>query len=360
MSDLHLVQFSDPQLFVETVKAGDHSFFNFTLGSLFDSLDEEQVRIRNLTDTSRSLFGVYKGDTLLYVYNVSQFPDVAKSCCSITLTKIADDFAWVLSSPLVSKFELDIAQTSPAVYLLASRLPTMINPKSLDAIVGQADLVAPFLVLWETQLAEDGIHVESISAVPTSYKSKITYATLATIPPPSPVFASYRIGLAAMNDIDELAHLYVGFTGVRDPNSTSLDDAQGHMKAWVQLGQIWVCRLDGDIAGYIATGRTTPRTVAIRNVYVAPKHRRKGIAEAMTRAVTRYMLGAEPLGFEGAPTGGPPTGPKEQVCLNVAEEHVARLYKKCGFLLGDDDRDPVTGAKGWIYSSFQTIAMSHH
>ena len=67
MSDLHFIQFSDPRLFVEAVKASDHSFFNFTLGSLLDSLDEEQVRIRNLTDASRLLFGVYKGDVLVYV-----------------------------------------------------------------------------------------------------------------------------------------------------------------------------------------------------------------------------------------------------------------------------------------------------
>ena len=69
------------------------------------------------------------------------------------------------------------------------------------------------------------------------------------------------------------------------------------------------------------------------------------------------MLGAEPLGFEGAPAGGPVLGTKEQVCLNVAEDHVARLYRRCGFLLGDDDRDPVTGRMGWISSSVRTVEV---
>lgn len=68
MSDLHFAQFTDPQLFVEAVKDSDHSFFNFTLGSLLDSLDSEQTRLRKLTETSRLLFGVFKGDVLMYVH----------------------------------------------------------------------------------------------------------------------------------------------------------------------------------------------------------------------------------------------------------------------------------------------------
>lgn len=56
-----------------------------------------------------------------------------------------------------------------------------------------------------------------------------------------------------------------------------------------------VCRIDGDIEGYVATDRETKRTIAIRNVFVSLNHRSKVAAEAMTRAVTRFMLGAERL-----------------------------------------------------------------
>ncbi|EPS99052.1 hypothetical protein FOMPIDRAFT_112188 [Fomitopsis schrenkii] len=47
-----------------------------------------------------------------------------------------------------------------------------------------------------------------------------------------------------------------------------------------------------DVAGYLLLGRNTPRTVAIRNVFVAPEHRRRGLAETMVGAVTRACLGA--------------------------------------------------------------------
>ena len=63
--------------------------------------------------------------------------------------------------------------------------------------------------------------------------------------------------------------------------------------------------------------------------------------------MTRYYLGAQPLGFEGAPGTPPKGGFKEQICLNVEDPGAAIVYTRCGFMLGDEARDPSTGKLGW-------------
>lgn len=65
MSDLRFFQFTEPQIFLEAVEPHDHSFLNYTLGPVLESFEVEQIRLRGLTDASRHLFGVYKGDALL-------------------------------------------------------------------------------------------------------------------------------------------------------------------------------------------------------------------------------------------------------------------------------------------------------
>ena len=67
MAELRLVHFTDPKGFLEAVKTSDHSFFNFTLGQVLDSLDEEQIKVRKLTEASTTLLGVYEADVLMYV-----------------------------------------------------------------------------------------------------------------------------------------------------------------------------------------------------------------------------------------------------------------------------------------------------
>lgn len=202
------------------------------------------------------------------------------------------------------------------------------------------------------EMRSQGLRIE---VLPPFFRAKVTYATLATIPPPPPRLSQYRIEPATARDVEPLAQLFVEFMSDTPVRKLPLDDARTKMALFVRLGQIWLCRVDGEIAGYCATGRMTPRTGAIRNVYVSPKHRRKGIAEAFTRALTRYLLGAEPLGFEGAPPGPPPQGIKHEIALNVAEDHVERLYKRCGFLLPEDDCDPATGRRGWFDSTYRGV-----
>ena len=65
MTGLRVVRSSNPHEFLEAVKGSDDSFMNFPLGSLMDSMDEHQIRVRNITEDSRRLVGVYNGDTLV-------------------------------------------------------------------------------------------------------------------------------------------------------------------------------------------------------------------------------------------------------------------------------------------------------
>ena len=234
--------------------------------------------------------------------------------------------------------------------LLVSHVASEIEPKSFDKVFGPARLVDQFVETWAAELRSKGVQLE---VPPPFWRSKVSYATLASIPPPSPAFAQYRIELATEEDINVLGEYYADFSSARPADAMFIEEGRAKMKVSVPLGEIWVCRLNGEIAGYCATGRVTNNTIAIRNVYVSRRHRRKGVAEAMTRAMTRYFLGATPLGFEGALAAVPREGVKREVCLNVAEEHVERLYKRCGFLFGEPD--PESGKTAWYPTTFRGI-----
>jgi len=91
------------------------------------------------------------------------------------------------------------------------------------------------------------------------------------------------------------------------------------------------------LVGYLLLGRNTPRTVAIRNVFISLEHRKRGLAEMMVRAVTRACFGAssllcddmkleDPVDVE-MKVGVPGWGTKSAVCLLVSKPAVARIYR---------------------------------
>lgn len=336
MASLRVATFTDPREFVEAVKDDDDCYWNFALGSLMDSLREEETKARDeITQYSRTIVCVFDGNAL-----------------TLVLVQVPGNFAWSLACP--SDRITSEADTRAATSLLAASLASIVDPRSLDKLFGPQFVVDIFLEEWIIYAQAHRIHIENC---PIVFRSKASFATLSTLPPPPPILSKYKIELANSGDAEALAHLYVEFLRPT-PAALSLDDAKKWMEGSIRLGQIWVCRVHDELAGYVATGRATPRTVAIRNVYVSPQHRRKGIAEAMTTATTRYLLGAQPLGFEGAPEGPPADGVKQEICLNVLEDFVERLYKTCGFLLGENDRDPVSGKKGWFATTLRTVQIT--
>ncbi|KAH9928192.1 uncharacterized protein B0H18DRAFT_1001778 [Fomitopsis serialis] len=90
----------------------------------------------------------------------------------------------------------------------------------------------------------------------------------------------------------------------------------------------------------------------VRHLFVHPAHRRRGLAETMVRAVTRACLGASlSLSPSGAEASGdaavrvdlPGCGVKRSVCLFYQDPGAARMYRRCGFVVDEDARDPATG-----------------
>ncbi|CAL1705630.1 unnamed protein product [Somion occarium] len=386
MSDYQLVNFTNPDDFVEATKKYDDCWMNFAFGALMDSLDASQAEgQRRWGPQERTLVAVYKGDSLL-----------------VTLTKIAKDFSWVLSHPrdaIISEDEFpSIAQ------LLATSLPSILSPTTppsssdllkLDKVIGPESLVDTFLNTWVSHLPSlnPPIHLQLID--PPYFQSRFSYATIETVPPPSPAFSSekYDIALASTEeDALELASFYVEFKA-RGPLPATHEEGLAIMKDAIKGKRLWCCRLKDSlepsaifpehkdagitritasanssaIAGYVMVGRETPRTIAVRNVYVSPTFRRKGVAEALVRAVTRYYLDAQPLGFnirgiqghtkDDAEEGKLVEGVirKQEVCLNVVDEGAKRLYIRCGFLLDDNARDPKSGRSGYFPSIWRGV-----
>ncbi|KAI0762549.1 hypothetical protein C8Q74DRAFT_1290988 [Fomes fomentarius] len=352
MEHLHFVRFSDPKALLDATKQYDDSFMNFCRGSLLDYLsnpNKSQGPEDNLEDKPAYLLAIYRGDNLL-----------------IALTKNSQDsqdFAWMMS--MTSTAALTPSLLAAATTLLArSTLSVIPDPLALEKIIGPADVVDRFLESYAMlTLQEHGVRVR---ITPGLFGSRMSYATRASLPPLPAVPPPYIITLATVDDVPGLAPLYAAFR----LNSVwgevvSTEAATASMKGQVTRGLVWSCRLasDGPPVGYVSLGRVTPRTIAIRNVFVLEEHRRKGIAETVVRAVVRYYLGAHPYGVGGLPDGPPAEGLKVEVCLNVAEAGAERVYKRAGFLFpdreGDTPRgvDPTTGRPSWYSVASRDLAL---
>ncbi|RPD81546.1 hypothetical protein L226DRAFT_527822 [Lentinus tigrinus ALCF2SS1-7] len=256
---------------------------------------------------------------------------------------------------------------APATSLLASSTLTHLssNPLVLDRIVGPDTVVEPFLTTWSALLLSLNLRVHIHSGSGTAFNgSRVSYATRASLKPPpsaspapSPPFP-HPIVQASTADLETIAQLYIAFQA-DEPwhrtirRSAALACIEGPVKA----GLVWYVPIDGPpggAAGYVLLGRASPRTIAIRNVFVSRSHRRKGVAEAMVRGVTRYYLNAPPHGVRPLKEGPPAVGFKEEVHLNVSDESAERVYRRAGFLFPDRSGDvvaggvdPVSGRKSW-------------
>jgi len=261
--------------------------------------------------------------------------------------KHAKDFSWMMAMPshVDPQYDSDASDIALGAQLLAELLSTIIQPSLVDKVLGPATAVNAFVDAWVNRMETQGIRLKK----PDPYfLSRACYATRSTLPPPSAAFADHQVSLASGPEtIESLVPLFVEFMRL-GPHPVTPEIGHTIMREAVEAQRIWFCRFQGVVAGYILLGRITPRTIAIRNVFTLPDHRRKGIAEALVRGVTRYYLGAQPLGFEGPPTAISDKETKKEVCLNVSDPTVMKIYSRCGFMLGEDERDPDNGQRGWF------------
>lgn len=250
----------------------------------------------------------------------------------LTLTLIARDFAWILSDVRNANSSGAAINTDSlsSVLALASSLQQVIDPREMHKVFGPESLIIAFTEALTGHRRSRGELVKAVDY----FQGTVLCATAATLPP-NPHYSHHRITLAvSASDAEAIAPLYVEFTQGFSVVAT-ISQAQRKMEDALDMKGLWRCQVDGELAGFLVIGRFTPRTASIKNVFVHPEHRRKGVGEAMVMTVTRYYLGVGPLGLNGAPEEGPGRGVKQEICLNAVDEGAKRLYGRCGFVLCD-------------------------
>ncbi|KAK7694007.1 hypothetical protein QCA50_003583 [Cerrena zonata] len=281
---------------------------------------------------------------------------------SLLLSKIEGDFTCNITHP--RHISLSIDDLEQGFTALSNSLPSILSQKAaitpailskLDKVMGPASLAEPFVRSWVSYINAN--YSARMKAVDRHFSPDISYATLATIPPPSSTFSSekYDIRRATEENIEELTPLYRDFSReVWHPNHVvAVEVAVKALRQATGRKQLWFAyhnhpdQQDGSktAAGFLLLGRETPRTIAIRNMFISPAFRRKGIAEALVRAATRFYLGAKPLGFDLQEPGS--IHPKDEICLNVNDPGAKRLYIRCGFQFEGEHVDAVSKKKKW-------------
>ncbi|KAI0739370.1 hypothetical protein C8Q80DRAFT_178453 [Daedaleopsis nitida] len=337
-SKLRVVDSADTRSFLDATESWDHSFMNFCLGTVHLYARKADAQTQEAQNVH--LHMLYRADELL-----------------IAMTRMPSDFAWVMGIPstAVEAFERDAGLLASATTVLAQTLLAKLpDPLNLDKIIGPKVAVESLYSTYCSLLSQRGIRVNLDYG---KFNVNDCYMTRASLPPlpAAPRGSPFTVVPATTDDLEVVGLLYIGFQLDTPWKAVvSRQQALTVVTQPVSDGLVWVCHVDGVVVGYVMLGRVTARTIAVRNVYVAKEHRRKGIAEAMMQTVTRYCLGVPVAGPEGVPDGPPPYGWKEQVSLNVEDLGAARIYKRVGFLLPDLEGgvptggvDPVTGRRGW-------------
>lgn len=335
MSILQVKVFSNTNSFVDVLSShDDDSFVGFPLGSLLDAVSPstggEEVQ-------GRYLFAV-----------------IDQGRPTLSLSRSSTDSPWILGRSRHARRVTDDVTTDLAINALASAVSDIppFSTAGSEVFIGQEDVLDGLLNEITSILRKRGIPAHP--SLP-SFRSKVSYVTADVIsaPAPLPHVPNLCIALATASDVDELVSHYLDFV-VHGPQSATPEIARKVMQSSIQRREVWVCRAGtiSQIVGYCAVGRATGRTIAIRNVYVSPQHRRQGIGEFMTRILTRLYLGVPLELYAGAldfSDASPPQGIKSEVCLNVADDRVEAMYRRCGFLFGASV--PGSPDDAWIVSA---------
>ena len=230
----------------------------------------------------------------------------------------------------------------------------------LDGIMGPTSLTEPFLRHWITQFASSHDITMKLN-----FLCKVSYATRDTIPPLSPTFSSntYQVCRATEADIEEMIPMYVDFVAGVLHSTIPQEKAREVLRIAANRNRLWFIYYQDPnqpatpktITSFIRVGRDTPKSIAIINAYVSPVFRKKGIAEALVRAVTRFYLGAKPLGFDYQ--GNELLQPKDEVCLGVIDPGAERVYIRSGFQFEGDSVDATTGRKRWFPATYFELQL---
>lgn len=204
-------------------------------------------------------------------------PDVPKLV--LTLSIVGKLFPAALASSLdphnLAPSVLEEATTALASAVDAIGLPTA----RLTAVVGPRALADPFVDAWA---ALRGLK-RNPKPLLHMYLSFVTSATLrAPIREPT----NMHVGLAQLQDLDEISRMCHAFAA-RGSHPMTEQMAASHAKSLIDGGQLYACTVDGELLGITAATRPTPGVRAISKVWTNEVARGKGIAEAMVREVCK-------------------------------------------------------------------------
>ncbi|KZT69776.1 hypothetical protein DAEQUDRAFT_726079 [Daedalea quercina L-15889] len=361
-SPLRSVRFHSAEDFVDEVKPYDSAFMAFTLGMAMDfvafgapSKDPKTAPTPTPGTDDGAFYAIYGGDHLILV---------------------------LIQTPLRPAHFLGYPSPPPAPILAAAcaRLAKAVAPRSLSHQVGgPRDAVMAFLA-----------SLPDVRTSPKPFSCTACSARLGTLPDPDPAPAPhpegqpaedapperrYLIRNALPGDALALVPLALEFSaaaGSASAGAPSPGRVRADMRAAAERGLLYVISerprasdaqdsgkgeaSSPELAGYLLLGFATPRAVAVRHVFVHPAHRRRGLAESLVGAVTRACLGARPRRDGAGATASadvdvdvqvdvPGCGAKSAVRLLYKDPGAARVYRRCGFVVDEDARDPVTGAK---------------
>ncbi|KAI0333579.1 hypothetical protein GY45DRAFT_1297048 [Cubamyces sp. BRFM 1775] len=336
MEDPRCVRFASIEAAIEATASYDDGFMNFCVGALHDhlqkSLEEEQYK-----NTEGYFFGIYRGENLELMLAL----------------QATYDPTWKLFCPHNRQDSLTPPFLDLAAGLLVDNVLKYVEPEAVSSVFGYQAAVDAFATALVARATTKGVDLNMKSLFITIS----SYATRDSIPPLLSTPSTYAMALATADDFEALIPLYLDFSTFV-PGVRTREEDEARLRAVIASQLTWVCRVDGVIVGFISLGRPSPKTIAVRHVYVLPAHRRKGIAEAMVGAATRYVLGLEPVGFEGAFEGPPTVGVKDFVYINAVDIAASRVYRRAGFLFPEETADalerggidPKSGKKSWFYS----------
>ncbi|KAJ8455175.1 hypothetical protein ONZ51_g12595 [Trametes cubensis] len=342
MDNIRCVRFPGLEAAVEAIAPYDDGFMNFCVGSLHEHLHKSSE-----SDKFKKghFFGLYRGEDL-----------------ELTMTvHAAHDTTWKLLCPQDRQSSLTPAFLDIATNLLVDAVLQSVDSQTAFQVFGYKAAVDAFAAAWTSRAATKGINL----SIKPLYSTVSSYATRETIPPLPSTLPTSALALATMADFDELIPLYLDFSTYA-PGTRTREEDEARLRGLIPSRLTWVYRVDGAIVGFISLGRPSPKTIAIRHVYVLSAHRRKGIAEAMVGAITRYFLGVQPAGGEGVFAKPPVAGVKDFVCINAVDIAASRVYRRAGFLFPEQTADgvekggvdPKSGQKGWFYSVLRGIAKT--
>ncbi|KZT69541.1 hypothetical protein DAEQUDRAFT_811313 [Daedalea quercina L-15889] len=288
-SELRLVLFTSAQDFVQEVEPFDDEFMNFGLGMVMDTFKGTKTGTfhgsagLNSHSTGGTFAAVFEGERLvLTITHTTELPHLLSYPTTVSLSLLALACALLAAS-------LDLAS-----------IRQLWGPK--EAIAALLD-AAP-----------------SLHAAPPTFTEIACSASLKTLLLPSSpsrgpgdeanTGCHYEICFARDGDTLPLVDLACAFSArsrwPSPPSHVVLDNLRDAIAARAlyvirayQSGDQTVAE-QYDLAGYLLLGRNTPRSASIRNVFVAPEHRRRGLAEIMVRSVTRVCLGAPDPGLAEA------------------------------------------------------------